>query len=169
MPVASFGAPGTIRLPDEVVLMRIELDGWIETPAWLAGVSLRTFRPEDASAVHRLLVDAFAGAPEEILPFGEWHETMTTDPEFDPAAWFLAEEHGALVGVALAWRGGFLKDLAVLPAARRRGLGEALLRHAFCEFAARGVDRVSLKVLASNHDARRLYERVGMTDVGSTG
>ena len=129
MPVASFGAPGTTRLPDEVVLMRIELDGWIETPAWPAGVSLRTFRPEDASAVHRLLVDAFAGAPEEILPFGEWHETMTTDPQFDPAAWFLAEEDGALVGAALAWNDGFLEGPRGTPrgspARNRRGASPA--------------------------------------------
>ena len=166
MPVASFGFPGVAEAPDEVVLMRIELDGWVETPCWPAGVSVRTFRPEDAPAVHQLLVDAFAGAPEEILLFGEWHETTTTDPQFDPGAWFLAEEDGVLVGAALAWDDGFLKDLAVHPKARRRGIGAALLHHLFRELAGRGIDRVSLKVLASNHEARRLYERVGMTDVG---
>ena len=122
MPVASFGFPGVAEAPDEVVLMRIELDGWVETPCWPAGVSVRTFRPEDAPAVHQLLVDAFAGAPEEILLFGEWHETTTTDPQFDPGAWFLAEEDGVLVGAALAWDDGFLKDLAVHPKARRRGI-----------------------------------------------
>ena len=57
-----------------------------------------------------------------------------------------------------------MKDLAVRPSWRGRGLGEALLRAAFAEFRRRGVATVGLKVDADNPTgAVRLYERVGMT------
>jgi ribosomal protein S18 acetylase RimI-like enzyme len=45
---------------------------------------------------------------------------------------------------------------------RGRGLGKALLHHAFREYARRGVERVGLKVDATNPTgAPQLYERVG--------
>ena len=166
MPVASFGFPGVVEAPGEVVLMRIDLEEPLGRPAWPAGVSVRTFRPEDATDVHELLVAAFAHSSETVPPYREWLEAMTGDPQFDPAVWFVALEDGDLVGVALAWDDGFLKDLAVRPEARGRGVGEALLLHAFQTFARRGAGHVSLKVRAGNHRARRLYERAGMSEVG---
>jgi ribosomal protein S18 acetylase RimI-like enzyme len=45
---------------------------------------------------------------------------------------------------------------------RHRGLGEALLRHAFRVFADRGASGVELKVQATNSSAVHLYERLGM-------
>ena len=45
---------------------------------------------------------------------------------------------------------------------RRRGLGEALLRHSFLTFRARGSEGVELKVESQNLGAICLYERVGM-------
>jgi ribosomal protein S18 acetylase RimI-like enzyme len=87
---------------------------------------------------------------------------MTHDADFDPAVWWLAEDEGGLVGCALHWRTGWLKDLAVRESHRGRGLGTSLLRHGFREFARRGVPRVGLKVDARNPSgAIRLYERLG--------
>ena len=46
---------------------------------------------------------------------------------------------------------------------RRRGLGRALLLHAFAEFRERGLPRAGLSVdSASPTGAHRLYEQVGM-------
>jgi ribosomal protein S18 acetylase RimI-like enzyme len=88
---------------------------------------------------------------------------MTDHDSFDPACWFLAEAGGELAGVCLTWKEGWIKDLAVAPTARGRGLGELLLRHAFAGLYERGVRRVGLKVDAANPtSALRLYERVGM-------
>jgi ribosomal protein S18 acetylase RimI-like enzyme len=68
--------------------------------------------------------------------------------------------------MAQCWTEGFVKDLAVRPAYRGRGLGEALLRAVFAEFARRGVARVRLKVDAGNPTgAVRLYRRVGMDEL----
>ena len=63
------------------------------------------------------------------------------------------------------WRrgGGFVDWLGVRRPWRRRGLGRALLVHAFRELHARGAERVGLGVDAQNATgATRLYESVGM-------
>ena len=55
-----------------------------------------------------------------------------------------------------------MKDLAVHPEHRRRGLGEALLHHAARTYRAAGVTKVGLKVDSDNPTgAPRLYERLG--------
>jgi ribosomal protein S18 acetylase RimI-like enzyme len=60
---------------------------------------------------------------------------------------------------------GWIGDLAVRDAWRRRGIGEALLRRAFGMFAERGVSTVGLSVDRDNATgATRLYERVGMQE-----
>ena len=133
-------------------------------PAWPAGVTVRTYDdPRDAAAVHALLVRAFTGNTEVVADFEPWHARMTGDPEYDPGWWWLAEREGRLVGVALCWTSGWLKDLAVDPDARGQGIGEALCRHAFHEMDARGIATCGLKVDARNPTgAVRLYRRVGM-------
>jgi ribosomal protein S18 acetylase RimI-like enzyme len=50
----------------------------------------------------------------------------------------------------------------VHPRAQHRGVGLALLNHAFTVFRQRGEGHVDLKVMESNLGARRLYERAGM-------
>ncbi len=89
---------------------------------------MRSYGETDAAAVHGLLVAAFAENAEEVLPFARWHPWMTQDPGFDPGVWFLAAAGAELVGACLCWREGWVKDLAVRPSWRGRGLGEALMR-----------------------------------------
>jgi mycothiol synthase len=148
----------------EVVRMQKDVSAEGPAPHWPEGISVRTYADADASAVHELLVEAFAASTEEVLPFARWHPWMTKDPGFDPGAWLLAEAGAELAGVCLCWREGWVKDLAVRPSWRGRGLGEALLRAAFAEFHHRGLETVGLKVDSDNPTgAVRLYERVGMT------
>jgi ribosomal protein S18 acetylase RimI-like enzyme len=133
-------------------------------PVWPQGVSVRTYDDDrDAVAVHALLVRAFTGLNEVVAGFEPWHARMTGDPEYHPDWWWLAEADGQLVGAALCWTSGWLKDLAVDPDARGRGIGEALCRHAFHEMDGRGMATCGLKVDAGNvTGAVRLYRRVGM-------
>ncbi len=153
----------------EILRMAVPVGESPAAPSWPAGVTIRPWREGDAPAVHALLVAAFAGGRERIPPYDEWKRRFTGDGSFEPATCFLALADRGLAGAALCWREGFVKDLAVAPAWRRRGLGEALLRHAVGVFAARGVAVVSLKVDASNPTgAVRLYERVGMRVVERT-
>jgi ribosomal protein S18 acetylase RimI-like enzyme len=151
----------------EVLEMAAELRPPLPEPSWPAGVRRRPFDAErDAAQVHACLVEAFAGSEERVAPYDEWRPWLLGDPSYDPELVFVAEQDGAVAGIAQCWREGFVKDLAVRPAFRGRGLGEALLRMVFAEFARRGIAQVRLKVDADNPTgAVRLYRRVGMDEL----
>jgi mycothiol synthase len=152
----------------EVLEMGIELGAaTLRDPRWPEGIGLRPFVAErDAPDVHAALVEAFAGSDERVAPYDEWLPWVTGDPSYDPALVFVAASGTAVAGVAQCWTEGYVKDLAVRPAFRGRGLGEALLRAVFAAFAHRGVREVRLKVDASNPTgAVRLYRRVGMEEL----
>jgi mycothiol synthase len=152
----------------ETWVMQVELDGQTPPPAWPEGMTVRTFRPEEAHAVKELLDLAYAEEPDFTnRPFEEWKTFMLGDPSFEAESWFVVEApDGSLAAAALNWREGFVKDLVVHPARRRRGLGAALLRHTFRHFAARGLDRVTLKTDSRNtSQAWRLYESMGMRKI----
>jgi ribosomal protein S18 acetylase RimI-like enzyme len=143
---------------------------WVEhteeppAPALPEGVTIRPYTSDDGDAVHELLDAAYTGWDDDYVPIPhrEWLSFMTDHGDFDPGCWFLAESDHRLVGVCLNWRDGWVKDLAVHPNWRRRGLGEALLRHAFRELWQNGVRRIGLKVDSNNGTgAPRLYERLG--------
>jgi mycothiol synthase len=148
----------------EFWLMGVDLPDEAPAPKWPEAVSVRTFRAEDAMPVKELLDLAYAAEPyERPLSFEQWRRFMLEDPSFDPKAWFLAEADGRLVGAALNWKEGYVKDLVVHPDWRRRGLGRALMEQTLAEFVRRGVGRLTLKTDSNNSsEAWRLYERLGM-------
>jgi ribosomal protein S18 acetylase RimI-like enzyme len=59
-----------------------------------------------------------------------------------------------------------ITGIAVDPACQRRGIGRALLDAAVAEARARGVRRLTLRVLAHNEGAVRLYEQAGFVVEG---
>jgi GNAT superfamily N-acetyltransferase len=149
----------------EIWLMGIDLVRPLPTPQWPPSVSVRTFQERDAPAVKRLLDEAYgAGDPGYVPPtFASWRRFMLGDPSFDATAWFLAVAGDDIVGAALSWKEGFVKDLVVSPSWRRRGLGRALMLQTFAEFRRRGIPRVTLKTDSTNPTrAAQLYERLGM-------
>ena len=153
------------RKGGEVWLMAIDLASEPAKPAWPDGFSVRTFDPVDAPAVKQLLDEAYShGEPRYVpLPFEDWHTFMLGDPSYDPGVWFLALEGDEIVGAALNWQEGYVKDLVVSPRLRGRGLGKALMLETFAAFRGRGVARVELKTDSDNPtEAWRLYERLGM-------
>ena len=148
----------------EVWLMGIDLPAEIDTPAWPHGVTVRTFSEDDAHEVKDLLDLAYR---EEFhhhpATFENWRRFMLEDPMFDAEAWFLAIADGRIVGAALNWDEGYVKDLVVHPDWRGRGLGKALMLQTFGEFSRRGLPRVTLKTDSNNPTgAWKLYERLGM-------
>lgn len=156
------------RYEREIVRMWRELDDGLTTPSWPKGVSVRTYRPDDAQRVHSLLDASYAGWDPDytVREHGDWLTFMTKHDDFDPEMWFLCERRQELVACALHWRAherkGWVKDIVVSESERGRGLGRSLLEHGFHEYRARDVDRVGLKVDANNPTgAPRLYERVG--------
>lgn len=150
--------------PHDVRLRRVlALD--TQPPVWPATFSLKPFTARDAAAVHALLVESFA---DENPDFAAWWQARSGDPEYDAGLVFPVEAGtGDLLAVAWCWSSGFVKDLAVASAARRRGLAEALMRHVFQTFRERGVGHVDLKTnTLDNAEAYRLYRRLGMVEVG---
>ena len=63
------------------------------------------------------------------------------------------DTHGATVG--------HIKDLAVAPEHRRRGIGRTLLSRGLVTLAGSGADRVKLEVRRTNDAARSLYAAFG--------
>ena len=149
--------------------LTIELGGELPEPELPEGLSIDTFRPEDARAWHAAASEAFEEEwGFDPLSFDEWWELRSKAPDFDPTVWFLVRDGGEIAALARcdAGRrgGGSVGMLGVRRPWRRRGLGLALLRHAFREFRRRGYERVSLGVDAQNPTgATRLYERAGMS------
>ncbi len=84
----------------------------------------------------------------------------------DPDHWWLAEESGQPRGVLLlaeipdfgAWD---LSYVGVVPEARGRGIGRALVCKALAEARAAGVEHMTLAVDIRNEPARRLYKNLG--------
>lgn len=154
--------------------MRIALDGEPLEPRFPEGIEVRPMRTGEEERVHAAHMDAFADHWEfHEQSYEQWRRWHRDREIFDPTLWFLALAEDELVGLALCGPHlsgepgfGWVDVLGVRPPWRRRGLGEALLRHAFRELQLRGFDRVGLGVDAENPTgAVALYERAGMRTV----
>jgi ribosomal-protein-alanine N-acetyltransferase len=88
----------------------------------------------------------------------------------DQALNLVLVEEGSVVGYAAAWIAYdeiHLLSIAVLPAARRRGLGSEILRAVMKRGKTRGAVRAILEVRESNAAARAFYGRHGFVDIGT--
>lgn len=147
--------------------MRIELGDKPPEPVWPEGVTVCSASPdEDVRPFSETAAEAMADHWGHVTErFKEWRERRTGHG-FDPTLWFLAMAGEEPAGVALgsvSEGNGWVDTLAAPGPWRRRGLGAALLHHAFGECRRRGIGRVELAVDAeSATGATRLYERVGM-------
>jgi GNAT superfamily N-acetyltransferase len=108
------------------------------------------------------MADAWGHVPRS---YEEWRERRTQSA-FDPRLWFLALDGEVPAGGVMCSISdgiGWIDTLMVRRPWRRRGLGFALLTHAFRELYGRGMRRQVLTVDAeSPTGATRLYERAGM-------
>jgi ribosomal-protein-alanine N-acetyltransferase len=88
----------------------------------------------------------------------------------DPFIFAVAEdEQGTLLGFAVALVAADtaeLFEIAVAHQARRRGVGQMLLKHVVARCYALGAATMTLEVRESNAPARALYERHGFVAVG---
>lgn len=153
-----------------VLRLRRSLAEPVPEPVWPDRIRLIPFEPErHAQKVHAVLVEAYTRGGGYVKPFGIWWPSLRDDSEYDPALCFIAaNERGEVVGVAQCWTSAFVKDLAVALSMRRRGLGAALLCHAFSVFRERGVPHIDLKVDADNPSgALRLYRSLGFEEIES--
>jgi ribosomal protein S18 acetylase RimI-like enzyme len=147
--------------------MRVEIGEHVEEEPVPDGISIRPYRDVDERDLYELHEASFADhwgmRPTSFENFNE--ELHGVD--WDPSLVFLAESDGRPVGFLAGFlfeAMGYVGILGVLKEARGRGIGKALLRRSFAEFAARGRREVRLGVDAENADgAVKLYEHVGMS------
>jgi len=156
--------------------MITELDRQVPQPQFPEGIHIRTLRfPQDLEALYWAQDEAFQEHWGYIQrPFEEafprWQNYNFEAQGLEPELWFLAMDGDTIAGFInsqeksdLDAAKGWIPTLAVRKPYRRRGLGQALLLHAFRALQQRGVQRVGLDVDARNKTgATRLYQRVGM-------
>jgi GNAT superfamily N-acetyltransferase len=80
----------------------------------------------------------------------------------------VADEDGLAVARRRGERLGFLEVVYVRPAARRGGLAAELVREVATRLREAGAEMLELEVLASNAEARAIYERWGFKPVELT-
>ena len=133
---------------------------------------VRSARPEELDAVGRLTVASYAAHVPPDSPYAR--QLADAASRARHARLLVAvEPGGGLLGTATLVVGGGpwaelagpgdaeLRMLGVDPAARRRGVGEALLRATLAEARAAGCQRLLLSTLPTMTAAHRLYERAG--------
>ncbi len=83
-------------------------------------------------------------------------------------SYYLIEHNGRPAGcAALEIPGpdiGYLERLAVLPAARRQGIGRRLVDHIFNRAKASGVKEISIGIIAAQTDLKRWYQGIGFIE-----
>jgi mycothiol synthase len=141
-------------------------------PPLPAGIAIRATVPgQDERAIFAVEGEAFADHFGYVArTYDDWMTLLTKVNPYDPSLWFLAADGDQIAGIALCQleaRGrpelGWVTLLGVRPAWRGRGLGLALLKHAFAELHRRGQRKVGLGVDSQSlTGATRLYERAGM-------
>ena len=153
--------------------MQIELDDALPpAPDPIDGIEIRAYRhDEDEQRTYEAQEESFEDhwghTPQ---PIATWREFSVKQLNFDPSLWFLAWDGDEVAGLALNFPErsgdpgyGWVGTVGVRRAWRKRGIGEALLRHSFRALHECGQRRVRLSVDAeSPTGATRLYERVGM-------
>ena len=137
------------------------------------GVLVRPARPSDTATVLALVRELaeYEGAADQV----EAGEADLNEALFAPGARahaLVAELGGEVVGTAVyflsfsTWTGRhglYLEDLYVRPAARRRGVGRALLGALASEALSRGLPRLEWSVLDWNEPAISFYRALGAT------
>ena len=125
------------------------------------GFSIEPMRRED--------VDPVLAIEREVFPV-PWSRRAFLN-EVDDAEISLARvarESGRVVGYAIAWKVAdelHIGNLAVVPVARRRGVGRAILTHLLEAAGDHGLLYATLEVRLSNAAAIALYERSGFRPI----
>jgi GNAT superfamily N-acetyltransferase len=144
------------------------------------GASLRDAQPGDAAFL-RTLYGSFRAAELVLVPWSAAEKAAFVDDQFHlqhlhftrvgsaTDFWILMQGPGAVGRLYLersapCWR---IVDIGLVPEARGRGLGSALLDWISEAAVTAGAEGVALQVAASNRRARALYLRQGFRDDGA--
>jgi ribosomal protein S18 acetylase RimI-like enzyme len=124
------------------------------------GVVVRAYREADEAQVVALWTEVFGYEQARNDPLLDARRKCDAQPEF----FLLAEEGGRVVGTVMGGydgHRGWAHRLAVAPAQRRRGIGEALMRRLEAELDAAGCPKLNLQVRGDNAGVVAFYRRIG--------
>ena len=167
----------TIRQPDAAVVARLAAarpappaDAPPPAPLYLRAPDAKL--PGGRTPALLFDGDAAALAALHAASFDRpWDEAALRSLLAGPGVFALAVHHeGRMAGFVLARAAGGeaeILTLAVMPAARGRGLGRVLVRSAAARAAALGAEGLFLEVGTENPAALALYARLGFTRVGA--
>jgi mycothiol synthase len=160
-----FAAHGLEQVFAEDV-MRIDLDAGVPAAAGPDGMRFSGWSRENAPRFHGVYAAAFRERPGfPGWSEAEWIAEVAGDDEFRPQWSVLATlpELGdaGFVTAAVDW----IVQVGVVPAARRRGVGEALVTEALRRMRADGATHAWLDVNVDN-TAVRLYRKLGFEHRG---
>jgi len=137
---------------------------------------IRTCTREDASVLADIVRRSFKDVAER---FGLTEDNAPRHPSNCTAEWirndmergvayFIIENDNHNVGCAALELATsevcYLERLAVLPDQRRRGFGQALVKHVLSEAKLREAHRVSIGIIAQHTELKNWYEKIGFTE-----
>jgi ribosomal protein S18 acetylase RimI-like enzyme len=137
------------------------------------GFEIRRASEDDAAAIASVLYESFAEYRPLYTPAGFAATTPTIRQvrariEEDPV--WVALYNGTIVGtVAVVDKGGeglYVRGMAVLAAARGKGIGRRLLEHVEAFARAQKYERLFLSTTPFLYAAIRLYEQFGFRPTG---
>jgi GNAT superfamily N-acetyltransferase len=142
-------------------------------------MDVRRIQPDEWALLKELRLRALKDSPQafgqsyesaESEPDEEWRSTARAAAEGDRRAWFIARDDDPAateVGLVQARRRPpdecLVFSMWVAPAARRGGVGRALIDAAADWARSWGARRIVLWVTGLNESAVRFYERLGFT------
>ncbi len=110
---------------------------------------------------------AIAGIEKECFSF-PWSEDALRE-ELGKGVFLVAESGEKTLGYAgcqTVLDEGYITNVAVSKASRKKGVGSALMRRLLEEAEKRGLSFLTLEVRASNSEAIRLYKKFGFGKAG---
>jgi mycothiol synthase len=137
-------------------------------------VLVRRVDPDDDAEMrrfHALVEEAFVDSLDhDPIAYDAWRTRLAKLPSVPFGEWFVAEVDGRWAGTlqsadqGLEQNEGWVRMLAVRRPYRRRGVGRALLEHAFAAYAAKGLTDAGLGVdLTNPTKPASLYRAAGLS------
>ncbi len=148
--------------------MRMDLQPEMVSGPAPDGVTIRaSLGGKDDRGIYETDDEAFATHfGYQRVSFENWWREQRESGLYKPDLILVAEADGQVVGLSLqvlAGGVGWVGVLGVRPSWQGRGVGRALLHHAFADLARRGLGEVRLGVDSENESgATRLYQSAGM-------
>ncbi len=124
------------------------------------------FRIRDAAASD---LEALTALEQECFSLPWTREQLEGELPDEGHEFLVAEENAELlgyIGMMSVLDEGYISNVAVMPAARRRGIGRTLVREILARAETRGLSFVTLEVREHNDAAIALYAGEGFLPVG---